>query len=189
MDTRIIDSRPLDMPPVVEPIGPSAQREVINVTHEYIHLGATLFEINLATIPIRFDLKGKCAGMYRSSGKGKIIRYNPYVFAKYYEDNLRNTVPHEVAHYVAHCIYGKRPIKPHGKEWQNIMHHFHCQPTVTTNYDLTGIPLRRQQTFCYSCECDQHQLSLIRHRKITQHKAQYFCKKCKSILVRKHDDE
>ncbi len=160
------------------------QNEVIQLTHHYIDLAVSTLGLRLEKIPIRFDIKGKCSGMYRSNTRGKVIRYNPYIFAKYYEDNLRNTVPHEVAHYVAHSAAGKKRIKPHGKEWQSIMHHFGCKPTVTSNYDLSGIPIKRQQTFLYHCRCNQHLLTITRHKKIIQQKTEYFCRKCKAKLTR-----
>ncbi len=163
------------------------QEEVVRLTYHYIDLAASALNINMEKIPVQFDLKGKCAGMYRSNSKGKLIRYNPYIFAKYYEDNLLNTVPHEVAHYAAHCANGRKTIKPHGKEWRTIMEHFGCKPMVTSSYDLSGIPVKRQRTFSYRCHCDQYQLTIIRHRKIVQSKTQYFCKKCKTQLIRDHD--
>jgi len=175
---------------IIAPLSTAQQQQVIEQTQTYIKKAQDLFTLKNKTVEITFDLKGRCAGMYRiKKGKGRIfprpqreIRYNTFIFAKYYSDNCQTTIPHEVAHYVTDMIYGLRNIKPHGKEWKAVMHAFDADPSVTANYDLSGIPLRKQSLFTYQCDCRQHQLSAIRHNKITKHRYQYFCNSCKQPL-------
>jgi SprT protein len=57
------------------------------------------------------------------------------------------------------------------------------EPTVTGNYDLSGIPIRRQQRHSYQCACTQHNISTVRHNKILRGKAHYYCRSCKSKLT------
>ena len=89
---------------------------------------------------------------------------------------------YEVAHYISDIIYGLKNIKPHGKEWKAIMQAFGANAAVTANYDLSGIPLKKQSLHTYQCRCREHQLSAIRHNKIKKRHYQYYCNLCKQIL-------
>ena len=169
--------------PPIPPIDASQRKEVVDQTHHYIDLAASLLDRDFSPIPVLFDLSGKCAGMYRVSNQKKVIRYNPYIFVKYYEDSLDNTVPHEVAHYISDCVYGRRRIKPHGPQWKSIMRAFGKPPTVTSRYDLTGIPTRQYQRLPYHCACQSFELTIHRHKKIQNRQRQYFCRQCKAELV------
>jgi SprT protein len=115
------------------------------------------------------------------------IRYNPYIFSKYFDDNFATTIPHEVAHYVTDIIYGLKNIKPHGREWKEVMDAFGANASVTADYDLAGLPLKRQAVFTYQCACREHQLSATRHNKITKRRYQYTCNYCKQPLHQKHE--
>ena len=181
----------------ISPLSPEQQRIVIDETQAYIKRAADLFGLKDKAVEITFNLKGRSAGMYRvRSGTGLIfsrqqreIRYNPYIFSKYFEDNYTTTVPHEVAHYVTDIIYGLKNIKPHGKEWKAVMHAFSADASVTADYDLAGIPLKKRSVFTYLCDCREHQLSSIRHNKIKKRRYQYYCNYCKQTLRYKQDAE
>lgn len=167
----------------IDPIDPQQQRQVITATNRCIARAAELLDTELPAIPVRFDLKGRAAGMYRVQGGERWIRYNPHLFAKFFQDNLTQTVPHEVAHYVCDCLHGLRNIRPHGREWQGIMRTLGAEPRATGDYDLEGIPLRRQRRFSYRCECDtDHQLSTQRHNRICRGQARYLCRVCGEAL-------
>jgi SprT protein len=178
---------------ITAPLSPAQRQDVVNKTHAYIEQASDLFSLKDKAVEITFDLKGRAAGMYRVKYcKSRIfmrqkreIRYNPFIFSKYFEDNYATTIPHEVAHYVTDIIYGLKNIKPHGKEWKAIMHAFKADASVTANYDLSGIPLKKQSLFTYQCDCREHQLSSIRHNKIKKHRYQYSCNKCKQTLYYK----
>lgn len=168
---------------ILAPISIKQQKQVIQKTYSYIQMAADNFSCNIASIPVYFDLKGRASGMYVTEHKKKYIRYNPYIFAKYFEDNLQTTVPHEVAHYVSDVIFGLHKIRPHGNEWKNIMHSFGVKPDTTSDYDLTGIPVRRLQRYEYQCDCMRHQLSAVRHNKVLRGKMSYRCRFCGSPVV------
>ena len=172
---------------IIEPLSEQQQQLVIAQTHHYIELAAQLFGIKTKAIEINFKLKGKAAGMYRTRGRfGKVkreIRYNTFIFAKYFEDNLNTTVPHEVAHYVSDIAYGLKNIKPHGAEWKNIMAAFGADASVTADYDLSGIPRRKITTHTYLCQCRVHELGPVRHKRISSGRNQYYCRYCKQVLV------
>jgi len=179
----------------ISPLSPQQQRIVIDETQAYIKRAADLFGLKDKAVEIAFNLKGRSAGMYRvRSGTGLIfsrqqreIRYNPYIFSKYFEDNYATTIPHEVAHYVTDIIYGLKNIKPHGKEWKAVMHAFGADASVTADYDLAGIPLKKRSVFTYLCDCREHQLSSIRHNKIKKRRYQYYCNYCKQTLRYKQE--
>jgi len=166
------------------PIDSEAMHRVTEATRHYIGLAAQAYGRRLEPIPVLFDLKGRNAGMYRVRGKLRCIRYNPWLFAKYFDDNLANTVPHEVAHYVCDMIFGLGRIRPHGPEWRAVMQLFGVEARRTCSYDLAGIPQRRQRRFRYRCDCREYQLTSRRHNRIVKQECQYLCKACGQTLTR-----
>ncbi len=167
---------------MIEPINDIQRTHVEAATVSCIKLAAGLYDRKFDLIPVHFDLKGKCAGMYEVRGQSRRIRYNPWLFAKYYEESLSNTVVHEVAHYLVDCLYGLRRVKPHGEEWKSIMLDFGVRPQATGDYDLTGIPVRQYTKHPYRCGCRTHQLSSVRHKRILQQGYKYRCQYCHSVI-------
>lgn len=171
----------------IKPIDAAMQQRIVLEVERYLDYGRSLYQLPLPSIPVVFTLKGRAAGMYRVKRTGYLastvreIRFNPWIFAKYPEDSWRNTIPHEVAHYIADCRYGPR-IRPHGVQWQQIMQDFGAEPSVCGQYDLTGIPQRQMQRYTYQCACGQVQLSARRHHKV-QRGCQYRCVSCQQILT------
>jgi len=168
--------------PTIEPITPEQQQQVVDRVADLLcqcqhHFGQAFDAVNT-----RFDLRGRSSGMYVLKNKQRYLRFNPFIFSKYFDDSLATTVPHEVAHYVSDILFGFKNIRPHGKEWQAIMLTLGVEPKVTGNYDLSGIPLKRQRRFDYACGCMTHQLTTVRHNKIATGKAHYFCQKCNGQL-------
>jgi len=159
------------------------QRLVVEQTACRIQQASELFGREFAEIPVLFDLRGRAAGMYRVQSGERVIRYNPFIFERYFEDNLAQTVPHEVAHYVADVVYGLRNIRPHGQEWKRIMQFFGADTRATSQYDLDGLPMRKYRQFRYRCQCRQHELTSRRHNRIERNQARYFCKQCGGRLV------
>ena len=108
-------------PPTVQPIGEQQQQRVRQATQDCLQRVAAICQLDLESITVTFDLTGRAAGQYRVRGDERSIRYNPFIFAKYFDDNLHVTVPHEVAHYATDMLYGLNNIRPHGVEWQTVM--------------------------------------------------------------------
>ena len=167
---------------IIEPIGAGQREEVLLAVSSFLRQAEDLFGRRFDQIPVFFDLTGRSAGMYVSGARGRRIRLNPYIFAKFFEDNLKTTVPHEVAHYVSDILYGLRHIRPHGAEWQQIMHGLGVTPRRTCNYDLEGVPVRHYRRFSYHCGCSSHMLTSRRHNKITGGFVRYSCRKCGDLL-------
>ena len=166
----------------IKPISSRQESIVLSTTDNYISIASEIFAQALQPIPVMFNLRGRAAGMYRVSNNERVIRYNPYIFSKYFDDNLQTTVPHEVAHYVVDMLYGVNRVKPHGPEWREVMLLFKAEPRATGNYDLTGIPVRRQKRYDYKCKCKTHQISTVRHNKIMSGSAVYLCRSCKTPI-------
>lgn len=168
---------------VIAPIGESQRRQVTERTQDYLQLAGRELGRRFDPVPVLFDLRGRPAGMYRVRHRQPVIRYNPWLFAKYFHDSLCTTVPHEVAHYVVDMVYGLRTTRPHGREWQAVMHLLGAEPCASGDYDLEGIPVRRQRRFDYACHCGSHQLTTVRHRRVQSRCTAYFCRRCRGELV------
>ena len=167
----------------VTPIGSDQQNLVVVRTQDYLDRARQHFGRDFAPLPVRFDLRGRASGMYRVKGGSREIRYNPWLFAAYFDDCLDATVPHEVAHYITDALFGLRNIRPHGREWKAVMAVFDADPSVTANYSLEGIPLRRSTRVRYLCPCDSHMLGIRRHQKVVAGMARYRCRRCGEILT------
>lgn len=168
---------------MIEPIGRDLRQQVLEKTEWYIASAEEVLERRFDRIPVLFDLKGTTAGMFRAYGREREIRYNPWIFAKYWEVNVEGTVPHEVAHYIVHEVYGPGRVRPHGQEWQALMHYFGADPEVTFKLDLDDIPQRRQRTHPYRCGCRDHEVSTTRHNRMLRGQGQYLCRYCNGRLV------
>jgi len=168
---------------VIEPIGQQQRLEVKEATEEFICLAEQFYQCRFGRIPVLFDLRGRAAGMFKVVGKERCIRYNPWIFAKYYEENLADTVPHEVAHYIMHEVYGMRRVRPHGEQWRTLMRCFGASEEVTFNLDLAGIPQRSQRTHPYRCDCRTHEVSTTRHNRVLKGAGRYQCRYCDGQLV------
>jgi SprT protein len=164
----------------------SQQQQVIDKTDFYIERANQLLNLQLPAIPVKFDLRGKSSGMFVYRRKGwrsqHWIRYNPIIFSQYFEHALQHTVGHEVAHYIAYAVSRGRKIKPHGKEWCEIMALFDLPAEVTSRYDVSELPLRQQRRHRYGCACREHELSTTRHNKILRGTAIYSCQLCHQPL-------
>lgn len=167
----------------IQPIDRQQQGSVIEKTHYYIEKASKIYQCRFELVIVDFDLKGRAAGMYQRKREKTVIRYNPYLFAKYFVDNFKTTIPHEVAHYIADMMF--KNIRPHGKEWREIMLAFDADASRTCDYDLEGIPIRVHQRYIYRCPCMTHEITSRRHNKIQKNRARYHCKKCNQILTLK----
>lgn len=181
----------------VQPISLDMQQQVCQEVERYLLLAQSLYRQSFDPIEVCFNLKGKTAGMYKVSFKARtrffgasppedvqrVIRFNPWLFAKYPADSWDNTIPHEVAHYIVECLYGLRKTRPHGVEWRQVMADFGAQPLVRAAYDLSGIPVRQVRRYAYQCGCREVLLSAHRHRKIVQGRQSYRCRDCHGELT------
>lgn len=163
----------------LQPLNEAQCNAVLAATEACLERAGRIYRRHFPAITVRFDLRGRAAGMYRVRRSQREIRFNPYIFAKYFDEGMTQTVPHEVAHYVIDLLYGLRRVRPHGPEWRAVMQALGAEPRATGNYDLSGIPLRTQRRFPYRCACPHaHQLTTRRHNAIGRRQARYLCRRC-----------
>ncbi|OOY44137.1 hypothetical protein BOW37_10760 [Solemya velum gill symbiont] len=143
---------------------------------ECLELAANHFDESFTLPEIRFDLHARAAGQFRYGKNLQQLRFNPYLFSTGFEVNLDTTVPHEVAHYVAFNLFGR--VKPHGKEWREVMKLFGVPAEVTHSQNVKIPGLRRERRWSYQCDCQQHQLTTRRHNKVVSGKMRYSCRRC-----------
>lgn len=122
-----------------------------------------------------FNQRGKSAGTAHL--QRNIIKFNPILFVQNRETFIKQVVAHEVAHLIVYQHYGQ--VRPHGKEWQYVMHRVFNRPAQTTHaLDIKDV-IGKQ--FAYQCHCTRHLLTIRRHNKILKG-AKYLCKKCTGEL-------
>ena len=128
---------------------------------------------------VSFRLRGQKAGVAHLSEN--LLRFNPQLYEENREDFLRQTVPHEVAHLIAHQLYGGR-IRPHGPEWQAIMREVYGLPPLRCH--SYRVPASRRPQYIYLCQCPQGSefaFSARRHALVAQGR-RYFCRRCRATL-------
>ena len=167
----------------VEPISPRQQQQVREAAHGWLRRARQLCGVELEPVPVLFDLRGRAAGQYRVRDGQRSIRFNPWIFARYFDANLAVTVPHEVAHYVVDVLHGAARVRPHGPEWRAVMRRFGVDDRASARFDLSGLPVRRQRRFGYRCLCRSHALTTCRHSRILRGQAVYHCRRCGAELV------
>lgn len=126
---------------------------------------------------VQYNVRGKVAGKaYLNQWQ---IRLNPTLLLENQHAFINQVVPHELAHLLVHQQFGR--VRPHGKEWQYVMGHiFNLVPETRHSFDVSSV---QGQTFAYSCQCREHQLSIRRHNKILRQQTRYHCTLCGDTLM------
>ncbi|MBU3057311.1 SprT family zinc-dependent metalloprotease [Pseudomonas indica] len=126
---------------------------------------------------VSLKLRGQKAGVAHLDEN--LLRFNLQLYRENSEDFLRQTVAHEVAHLIAHQLFGPR-IKPHGEEWQLIMRGvYELPPNRCHNY---AIKRRSVTRYLYRCQCQDFPFSAQRHALVGKGR-RYYCRRCKATLV------
>ncbi|MBC3383605.1 SprT family zinc-dependent metalloprotease [Pseudomonas sp. SWRI12] len=128
---------------------------------------------------VSFKLRGQKAGVAHLHEN--LLRFNPQLYRENAEDFLKQTVAHEVAHLIAHQLFGDR-IQAHGEEWQLIMRGvYELPPNRCHTYEIK----RRTATrYIYKCPCDGSDFPFTaqRHSLVRQGR-RYLCRSCRGTLV------
>ncbi|GIU52227.1 MULTISPECIES: SprT family zinc-dependent metalloprotease [Shewanella] len=125
---------------------------------------------------VQFTLRGKSAGTAHLQMNK--LRFNPVLLEENSAEFIEQVVPHEISHLLSFQLYGR--VKPHGLEWQRIMHHVFNVPADTTHQLNTQSVAGKQ--FEYFCACGPVMLSIRRHNKVVRNQTQYRCKNCAQVL-------
>ena len=128
---------------------------------------------------VSLTLRGQSAGMAHLQENK--LRFNPQLYRNNPEDFLRQTVAHEVAHLVAHQMFGSR-IQPHGEEWQLIMRGvYELPPLRCHSYAVKRRPATR---YLYQCQCTDSELPFTSRRHALVSRGQrYLCRRCRATLI------
>lgn len=127
-----------------------------------------------------FKLRGQKAGVAHLTENK--LRFNPQLYRENQEDFLKQTVAHEVAHLIAHHLFGLS-IQAHGEEWQLIMRGvYELPPHRCHSY---AVNRRKVSRYIYRCTCPEPQgefpFSAQRHALVSKGR-RYFCRRCKVTL-------
>jgi SprT protein len=143
---------------------------------DYFILAECFFDRPFKRPKYLFNQRGRSAGTAHL--QCNLIKFNPTLFLQNQDEFFQQVVPHEVAHLIAHQLYGK--IRPHGKEWQHVMQLVFKRPADTTHsLDISNVVGKQ---FSYQCLCATHQLTIRRHNKILKG-TKYLCKGCRGELT------
>ncbi len=157
------------------------QQRAIAQTRQLLIRAAEHYGISPPRVEVRFDLRGKSAGMAsHGAASGMVIRYNGLLLRENGEDFLRRTVPHEVAHLITRLVFGSR-CRPHGAEWRRVMGFFGADPSRCHAYDTSRARTRTLKEFRYACGCRDHALTSIRHNRARRGQ-RYLCRSCGGTL-------
>lgn len=140
-------------------------------------------QCDLPCFDVRFDLRGRGAGelrVVRSHPRKKqasyALRFNDTLLSEYKDYFFSDVLPHEMAHLVVDVIHGPK-VRPHGVEWQSVM--INCfQVAPKAYHSLPTQPVKRiKAEFRYRCACQEHLLTVIRHRRAMKGVV-YSCRRC-----------
>lgn len=128
---------------------------------------------------VSFKLRGQKAGVAHLHEN--LLRFNLQLYRENSEDFLRQTVAHEVAHLVAHQLFGDR-IQPHGQQWQSIMRGvYELPPNRCHNYEVQRRSVPR---YIYRCPCPDSDFPFTAQRhKLVRKGRRYLCRRCRELLV------
>lgn len=146
---------------------------------EACYLQAEAFFARSFTRPeVSLRLRGLKAGVAHLTENR--LRFNAQLYRENREHFLRQTVAHEVAHLIAHQLFGTS-IRPHGTEWQRIMTAVYGLPAERChNYAVQ----RRQRQYLYRCHCPDGEFPFTaqRHALVLRGR-RYLCRRCRQTLV------
>ncbi|WP_233407656.1 SprT family zinc-dependent metalloprotease [Marinomonas spartinae] len=147
------------------------QRKVVDCINRANQFFGTEFELPNANL----RQKGRAAGTAHLHKNE--VRFNSYMYQQNPQDFLETVVPHEVAHIIVFQIYGN-DVRPHGKEWQAVMHKVYGLPPQRTHSFDVPPP---KQSYYYQCHCQTHTFTKQRHTR-AQKGTEYICKLCGTKL-------
>lgn len=128
---------------------------------------------------IKITYLGRVAG--RAYYSENTIKLNPYFIQNNTEDFFKQTIPHEIAHFITDWRhpYAKRH---HGPEWKRIMVIMGLPPRRCHNYQSNLMPGVHPRPYHYRCVCKSFYLTKRMHNSIVNGKNRQ-CPHCKSIVV------
>ncbi|MBF6622870.1 MAG: SprT family zinc-dependent metalloprotease [Pseudomonas stutzeri] len=142
-------------------------------------LAEAFFKQRFKRPEVSLKLRGQKAGVAHLDQN--LLRFNDQLYRANTEHFLQQTVAHEVAHLVAHQLYGGQ-IRPHGEEWQLIMRGvYELMPDRCHSYEVAR---RQASRYIYRCACPERDFPFTGQRHALVRKGRrYFCRNCRATLV------
>ncbi|TLX59592.1 SprT family zinc-dependent metalloprotease [Stutzerimonas nosocomialis] len=142
-------------------------------------LAEAFFKQPFARPEVSLKLRGQKAGVAHL--QQNLLRFNAQLYEQNREHFLHQTVAHEVAHLVAHQLFGPH-IRPHGEEWQLIMRGvYELPPDRCHTYE---VPRRRGTRYLYRCDCAEQEFAFTAQRHALVAKGRrYICRRCRATLT------
>lgn len=142
-------------------------------------LAERFFDRHFPRPQVSFRLRGQKAGVAHLNDN--LLRFNPQLYQENREHFLEQTVAHEVAHLVAHQVFGPR-IRAHGEEWRQIMQGIYGLPAERCH--TYAVQRRKTTRYLYRCQCPDQSFpfSAQRHGLVGKGR-RYFCRNCKATLT------
>jgi len=135
---------------------------------------------------IQYTLRGGVAGT--ATYQRQLINYNMGLYRENKEKYSNRTIPHEIAHLFNYRIHvenrgtwGER-LKPHGREWKNIMMRMGLDYSRCHDYKVTKVR-KVTKDYIYKCFCREHKVSSILHNKMVKKGKTYKCIRCQGRLT------
>jgi SprT protein len=163
------------------------QNKVEDTVLECIVKAEQHYNKTIDIIPIKYKNMGRTAGRfsYNRVMSRKSLAFSPTLLSENGENFINRTVPHEVAHYIVYIFYPM--AKPHGREWRFVMNMvLKAKDSKRCHkYDVSNVKRDRRtlRKYIYHCNCDEYQVSSIRHNRMQRYGTTYICKKCKGHLT------
>ncbi|SEK45040.1 SprT protein [Atopomonas hussainii] len=127
---------------------------------------------------VSLALRGQKAGVAHLQENK--LRFNAALYRANREHFLAQTVPHEVAHLIAHQLFGSR-IRPHGPEWQAIMRNVFQRPAERCH--SYSVAQRPRTHYLYRCACSEPlPFTAQRHARVAKG-SRYLCRRCRQPLA------
>lgn len=126
---------------------------------------------------VALDLRGQKAGV--AYLQRNLLRFNAQLYRENHDHFLTQTVPHEVAHLLAHALHGER-IRPHGREWQALMTGLFRLPALRC-HDYP-VARRRSTQYLYRCACPDGIPFTPQRHALVRRGRRYSCRRCGDIL-------
>ncbi|MBV4367279.1 SprT family zinc-dependent metalloprotease [Erwinia phyllosphaerae] len=148
------------------------QQAVMRSLREKLQLANQRLERNYSEPKLVYQQRGTAAGTaWLESWE---IRLNPVLLLENQQAFIEEVVPHELAHLLTWKHFGR--VAPHGKEWKWMMESVLDVPARRTHQ--FAIESVRSRSFPYRCRCQQHQLTVRRHNRVTRGESEYRCVRC-----------
>jgi SprT protein len=138
------------------------------IVREQLEYAFKKFDVKISPncVNITYDLKGKTAG--RASQRNIIqlgLEFNKEAIASNYDDMVKNTIPHEIAHLIA-FVRPEFGAKGHNKVWKKICIILGGNGERCCSYGLTST--KNVRKFLYEVNGNEYTLGLTRHKRMLQ---------------------